>query len=96
MGDLIDLAEVRKTKIVLSEEEEIEKLCSRLDDLIEEMDVKYKLEYGSEHPTLPGQHDIEELELSPILSALYNSYYALLFEGREDLAELQLEIIKMV
>ena len=95
MGDLIDLEEVRKSKRI-TKDADFDELCDRLDKLIEEIDVKYKLEFGSEGLQLPGQHDYEKIEMSPILSALYNSYYALLFEGREDLAELQLEIIKMV
>lgn len=95
MGDLIDLEEVRKSKRT-TKDRDFDELCDRLDKLIEEIDIKYKLEFGSEGLQLPGQHDYEQIEMSPILSTLYNSYYALLFEGREDLAELQLEIIKMV
>tara|TARA_Y100000592_G_C5193829_1_gene187350 strand:- start:109 stop:399 length:291 start_codon:yes stop_codon:yes gene_type:complete len=96
MGDLIDLEIFRKKKKSDAGDEDFEELCDRLDKLIEEIDIQYKLEFGSDVSQLPGQHDISELEMNPILSALYNSYYALLFEGREDLAELQLGIIKMV
>lgn len=35
------------------------------------------------------------IEIGPSESALFNAYYTLIHEGREDLAELVMEILKM-
>jgi len=94
MGDLINLDEIRKSKGRSDTELELQSLYDNLDDMIKEIDVKYSFEFGSSY-AFPG-HTIEDIDLSPSLSSLYNSYYSLLSEERKDLAELVLEIIKMI
>ena len=39
---------------------------------------------------------MNDVTMTPAVSALYNAYYSLIQEDREDLAELVADIIKMV
>lgn len=95
MGDLINLDDVRKSKAnkYNRDDEDFEKLYAQLDSLIEKIDVQYNVDFGSNH-SFP-EHSFQDVEIDPVLSSLYNSYYALLAEDRNDLADLLLEIIKM-
>ena len=94
MGELIDLKEIRKQFEAKEQENEIEELYSQLDGLMERLEESDPLEFfGLSHTS---DTDSNNFVLSPSVSALYNAYYTLISEDREDLAKLVSEIIKMV
>ena len=94
MGELIDLKEIRKQFEDKSQEKEIDELYSQLDDLMTRLEENDPLEFFGLSYT--SDADARNFVLSPSVSALYNAYYALITEDREDLAKLVSEIIKMV
>ena len=94
MGDLIDLKEIRKQFEDKKNEKEVDALYSQLDKLMTRLDEHDPLEFfGLSHTS---DTDSNNFVLSPSVSALYNAYYTLIAEDREDLAKLVSEIINMV
>lgn len=95
MCEVVSLSDYRKSLQKKKEELELEDLYRQVDEIMERIG-----EVESE-PYYPVQDsDIDALVMSgiqigPSETALFNAYYTLVFEGREDLAELVLEILKM-
>ena len=100
MGEIIDLEEIRKQCKDKEKDEELDALYCQLEDLMKKLEdddpIEFfglPLEFG-----LPcsQEGDTSDIVLSPSIGPLYNAYYSLIAEEREDLAELVADIIKMV
>ena len=96
MGEIIDLEAVRKKSKAKDDEksEDLDALYNQLEDLMKKIEADAPLEFfGVGYDQLEGMNDVV---MTPAVSALYNAYYSLIQEDREDLAELVADIIKMV
>ena len=97
MCEVVSLSDYRE-KIEKRKKEKEEAELSDLQDMVDE--VMSLLGDIEPEPYLSSNQDIDSLiygglTLGPSETALFNAYYTLLGENREDLAELVMEIIKM-
>lgn len=95
MCEVISLSDYRKQVQAQEDEKELDCLWVMVDDV---MDRIGEIEPEAYHE--PLQTDIDALvasgvQIGPTESALLNAYYSLIYEGREDLADLVMEILKM-
>ena len=95
MCEIISLSEYRQKIQDQKDDQEIGQLWNMVDEIMDRIG-----EIDPEPYHEPLQTDIDALsasgvQLGPTESALLNAYYSLLYEGREDLADLVMEIIKM-
>jgi len=95
MCKVISLSAYRKSIEKKKEDTELISLQSSVEEIMTLIgDIEPKPYYT------PSELEIDNLiygglEIGPSESALFNAYYTLLYDGREDLAELVMEIIKM-
>lgn len=96
MDNITSLDDYKKSLLKKKEENELVYLYAQVDALMERI---------IEIETPPIRSDEKEIQeilnsknffLGPSQSALFNAYYILLEEDREDLASLVIEIIKMI
>ena len=95
MCEVVSLSDYKKSLEKKKEEIELDSLWSQVDEI---MDIIGEIEPEPYYHT--DDSDINALtasgiEIGPSESALFNAYYTLIHEGREDLAELVMEILKM-
>ena len=97
MGEIIDLEEMRKQFSKKPEDKDEE----NLDNLYKQIEALVKKWDEEEGEIIKCGHSWDDLSndsftINPSTTALYNAYYTLIAEDREDLAELVSDIIKMV
>ena len=95
MSEVVSLCDYRKAIKQKKDSYDLENLYRQVDEIMGLID-----ESDPEPYSLLQDSDIDELimsgiQLGPSETALFNAYYALVHEGREDLAELVMEILKM-
>ena len=94
-GEVVSLSEYKKSLEKKKESIELEGLWRQVDEI---MDAIGEIEPEPYYPVM--ESDIDELvasgiQIGPSETALFNAYYTLIREGREDLADLVMEILKM-
>ena len=95
MCDVISLSDYKKKLDDAKEEQEVDSLWEQVDEIMERIS---EIEPETYYP--PMQTDADALaasgiQIGPSESALLNAYYTLINEGRDDLADLVMEILKM-
>lgn len=95
MCEVVSLCNYRKSLKQKKDSLELESLYRQVDEIMN------LIGEPEPEPYFPSQDsDIDVLimsgiQIGPSETALFNAYYTLVFEGREDLAELVMEILKM-
>lgn len=95
MCNVISLSDYKKKLDEVKEEQEIDDLWEQVDEIMEKIgEIEPEGYYNS------MQTDIDALvasgiQIGPSESALLSAYYILIGEGRDDLADLVMEILKM-
>ena len=95
MSEVVSLCDYRKAIKQKKDSHDLENLYRQVDEIMGLIDMS-----SPEPCSFLQDSDIDELitsgiQLGPSETALFNAYYTLVHEGREDLAELVMEIIKM-
>jgi hypothetical protein len=101
MGEIIDLEEMRKQFSKKDNDAELDSLYSQLEGLMKKLEENEPLEffglsYDQYKSSMSDDICESDITISTSTSALYNAYYTLIDEEREDLAELVKDIIRMV
>ena len=95
MCEVISLSDYRQKVQDQKDDQELQQLWQMVDEVMDRI--------GDIDPEPYHQHlqtDIDALvasgiQIGPTESALLNAYYSLIYDGREDLADLVMEIMKM-
>jgi len=95
MCEVVSLSDYKKSLEQKKEKIELDSLWRQIDEIMEVIgEIESEPYYSS------TDSDIDALvasgiQIGPSESALLNAYYTLIYEDREDLAELVMEILKM-
>lgn len=95
MCEVVSLSDYKKSLEKKKEEIELDSLWSQVDEI---MDIIGEIEpepYYHADDSAVDTLAASGIQIGPSESALFNAYYTLIHEGREDLAELVMEILKM-
>lgn len=95
MCEVISLSDYRQKVQDQKDDQELQQLWQMVDEVMDRIG-----DIDPEPYHQPLQTDIDALvasgiQIGPTESALLNAYYSLIYDGREDLADLVMEIMKM-
>jgi hypothetical protein len=94
-GEVVSLSDYRKKLEKKKDYLELEDLWNQVNEI---MDAIGEIEPEPYYPIMESDVDAlaaSGIQIGPSESALFNAYYTLIHEGREDLADLVMEILKM-
>jgi len=95
MSEVISLDEYRSSLQEKKLDNEINFLKNQIDSLLERLEEIEPLPYNDPTQSVMNTMFDNNFVMGPSESALLNAYYTLMYEKREDLADLVLEILKM-
>ena len=93
--EVVSLSDYKKSLEKKKEVVDLEGLWRQVDEI---MDAIGEIEPEPYYPIMDSDIDAlaaSGIQIGPSESALFNAYYTLIHEGREDLADLVMEILKM-
>jgi len=95
MSEVISLDKYKASLQEKKQDSEINFLKNQIDSLLERLEEIEPLPYNDPTQTVVDTMIDNNLVMGSSESALLNAYYTLMYEKREDLADLILEILKM-
>lgn len=95
MSEVISLDKYKASLQEKKLDNEISFLKNQIDSLLERLEEIEPQPYNDPTQVVTDVMIDNHLVMGPSESALLNAYYALMYEKREDLADLVLEILKM-
>jgi len=95
MSEVISLDKYRASLKDKKLDNEINFLKNQVDSLLERLEEIEPQPYNDPTQTIMDSMIGNNMVMGPSESALLNAYYTLMYEKREDLADLVLEILKM-
>lgn len=95
MSKVVSLDKYRSSLQEKKLDNEISLLKNQIDSFLERTEEVDPQPYSDPNQSVMNTMFDSTLVMSPSQSALLNAYYTLMYEKREDLADLVLEILKM-
>ena len=95
MCEVVSLSDYKKSLEQKKEKIELDSLWRQVDEIMEAIG---EVESEPYYPSMDSDIDAlvaSGIQIGPSESALFHAYYTLIYEGREDLADLVMEILKM-